>query len=111
MLLQLTTGYPITPLQADRPGATTNSCYNSGIIEILYSKMLLVQRRKSALVAVARSILVSAWHMPTNRQPYRDLGGGYFDQRKKETKVSNLTRQLEKLTGEAIHIELQTFDA
>ena len=46
-----------------------------------------------------RAYNVSAWHILTYRQPYRDLRGDYFDQRKKETKASYLTRQLEKLTG------------
>ena len=49
----------------------------------------------------------SAWHMLTYRQPYQELGGDYFNQRRKEAKVSYLTRQLEKLTGGAVRIELQ----
>jgi hypothetical protein len=53
-------------------------------------------------------MLVSAWHILTYRQPYQDLGGDCFYQRKRETKVSYLTRQLEKLTGGAVRIELQT---
>ena len=52
-------------------------------------------------------MLVSIWHMLTERQSYQELGGDYFDQRKKEAKVSYFTRQLEKLTGGTVQIELQ----
>jgi transposase len=63
--------------------------------------------KKRAIVAVAHSMLISAWHMLANQQPYQELGGDYFDQRKKETKVSYLVRRLEKLTGGSVSIELQ----
>jgi transposase len=73
-----------------------------------YHRLAARRGKKRALIAIARSMLVSAWHILTYRQPYRDLGGDYFDQRKKETKVNYLTRQLERLTGGAVRIELQT---
>jgi len=73
-----------------------------------YHRLAARRGKKRALVAIARTMLVSAWHILTYRQPYQDLGSDYFDQRKKETKVSYLTRQLEKLTGGAVRIELQT---
>jgi transposase len=72
-----------------------------------YHRLAARRGKKRAIVAIARSILVSAWHMLTYRQPYQELGGDYFDQRKKEAKVNYLTRQLEKLTGGAVRIELQ----
>jgi len=52
-------------------------------------------------------MLVSAWHILSYQQPYQELGGDYFDHRKKETKVSYLVRQLEKLTGGSVSIEIQ----
>jgi transposase len=63
--------------------------------------------KKRAIVAVAHSILVSAWHMLTYQQPYRELGSDYLDQRKKEAKVSYLVRRLEKPRGGAVSIEIQ----
>jgi transposase len=72
-----------------------------------YQRLAARRGKKRALVAVAHSMLVSAWHMLTYRQPYRELGGDYFDQRKKEAKVNYLIRQLEKLTGAPIQIEIQ----
>jgi transposase len=72
-----------------------------------YHRLAARRGKKRAIVAIAHSILTSAWHMLTYRQPYQELGGDYFDQRRKETKVSYLTRQLEKLTGGSVRIELQ----
>ena len=72
-----------------------------------YHRLAARRGKKRAIVAVAHSILTSAWHMLTYRQPYQELGGDYFDQRRKDAKVSYLTRQLEKLTGGAVRIELQ----
>lgn len=62
--------------------------------------------KKRAIVATAHSMLVSVWHMLTYRQPYRELGGEYFDQRKKEVKVSYLIRRIEKLTGASVTLEM-----
>lgn len=56
---------------------------------------------------MAHSMLVSTWHMLTYQRPHQELSGGYFNQRKKETKVSYLVRRLEKLTGGSGSIELQ----
>jgi len=41
----------------------------------------LVKRRgdKKAIVAVAHSILVIAYHVLRDGQPYRELGGDYFE--------------------------------
>jgi transposase len=72
-----------------------------------YHRLAARRGKKRAIVAVAHSMLVSAWHMLTYQQPYQELGGDYFDQRKKETKVSYLVRRLEKLTGGSVSIELQ----
>jgi len=72
-----------------------------------YHRLAARRGKKRAIVATARSMLTSAWHMLTYRQPYQELGGDYFDQRRKEAKVSYFTRQLEKLTGGAVRIELQ----
>src|SRR5574341_1042722 len=63
--------------------------------------------KKRAIVAIAHSMLVSVWHMLTRRQPYRELGGDYFDQRKKEVKVTYLIRRIEKLTGASVTLEIQ----
>jgi transposase len=72
-----------------------------------YHRLAARRGKKRAIVAVAHSMLVSVWHMLTHQQPYQELGGDYFDERKKESKVNYLIRRLEKLTGGAVSIELQ----
>jgi transposase len=72
-----------------------------------YHRLAGRRGKKRALVAVAHSMLVSVWHMLTYQQPYQELGGDYFDHRRKEAKVSYLIRRLEKLTGGSVSIELQ----
>jgi len=72
-----------------------------------YHRLATRRGKKRAIVAVARSMLVSAWHMLTFRQPYQELGDDFFDQRRKDSKINYLTRQLEKLTGGSVHVELR----
>jgi transposase len=71
-----------------------------------YQRLASRRGKRRAIVAVAHSILVSSWHILSDGTPYVELGGGYYDQRKKEVKVSYLTRRLEKLTGGTVYIEL-----
>jgi transposase len=53
--------------------------------------------KKRAAIAVAHSILVIAYHMLRNGTEYRELGGGYFDNRNKEQLQRNLVKRLEGL--------------
>src|SRR5215471_2218470 len=57
----------------------------------------LVKRRgdKKAIVAVAHSILVIAYHVLRDGQSYRELGGGYFD----PLNTARLTRYCTKQAG------------
>ena len=48
-------------------------------------------------MAVAHSILVIAYHILSRQEPYRELGGNYFDERKRESVANRLLRRLEKL--------------
>ena len=88
-------------------GAWSASRTKGTFLKARYHRLAARRGKKRAIVAVAHSMLVSAWHMLTYQQPYQELGGDYFDERKKETKVSYLVRRLEKLTGGSISIELQ----
>lgn len=72
-----------------------------------YHRLAARRGKKRAMVATAHSMLVSAWHILTYRQPYKELGDDYFDQRKKETKVNYLIRRFEKLTGGSVIVEMQ----
>ncbi len=90
-------------VQAAWPAVRTKNTF----LKSRYHRLAARRGKKRAIVAVAHSMLVSAWHMLTYQQPYQELGGDYFDERKKESKVSYLVRRLEKLTGGSVSIELQ----
>jgi len=53
--------------------------------------------RKRAIVAVGHTILVILFHMLKNGQPYRDLGGDYFEKRDIDQVRRSLIRRLERL--------------
>ncbi len=50
---------------------------------------------KKAIVAVAHSILVIAYHLIDRKEPYQELGGDYFDQRNVEATAKRLAKRLE----------------
>jgi len=62
-----------------------------------YNRLATRRGAKRATIAVAHSILVIIYHLLTRQQPYRDLGGNYFDERKRESVANRLVRRLEKL--------------
>jgi len=72
-----------------------------------YHRLAARRGKKRAIGAISHSIIISIWHMLTYGQPYRELGGDYFDRRQKETKVGHLVRQLEQLTGGTVSIAIQ----
>jgi transposase len=63
----------------------------------LYSRLLPRKGEKRALVAVAHSILVAAYHMLKTGQPYRDLGPDHFDQQRPQHVANNLVKRLKAL--------------
>jgi transposase len=71
-----------------------------------YSRIARRRGKAKAQVAVARSILVSIWHLladPAAR--YTDLGYGYYQARTdKDKKIKNHIRQIEALLGHPITI-------
>lgn len=62
-----------------------------------YHRLAARRGAKRAIIAVAHSILVIIYHLLTRQEPYRDLGGNYFDERKRESVTNRLVRRLEKL--------------
>jgi transposase len=53
--------------------------------------------KKRAVVAVAHTILIIAYHVLQRQQPYQDLGSNYFDERERSTVERQSVRRLEKL--------------
>lgn len=53
--------------------------------------------KKRAIMAVAHSILVIAYHLIKSKEPYHDLGAGYFDKHKAQSTAKRLVRRLQEL--------------
>jgi transposase len=64
--------------------------------------------KKRAIVAVAHSIVISACHMLSRHEPYRELGANYFDDQRCHQLVDRLTRRLERL---GYHVSLDLVPA
>jgi transposase len=72
--------------------------------QALYRRLAGRRGKKRAIIAVARTLLSSFWYMLSRGEAYQELGGNYFDQRRKDVKVNVLTKQLEKM-GYAVQLE------
>jgi transposase len=79
--------------QAAQAASHTKNTYLSAQFHRLAGR----RGKKKAIVAVAHSILVIAYHLIQRKEPYRDLGGNYFDQRNPEAVSNRLVKRLEKL--------------
>jgi len=63
----------------------------------LYQRIAARRGRKKAIIAVAHAILVIVYHLLTRREPYRDLGVNYFDERERQEVERRLVRRLQRL--------------
>jgi len=62
-----------------------------------YHRLAARRGAKRAIVAVAHSIIVIIYHLLTRQEPYSELGGNYFDERKRDSVANRLVRRLQKL--------------
>lgn len=62
-----------------------------------YHRLAARRGAKRAVVAVAHTILVIAYHILLRQQTYTDLGGNYFDERDREAVQRRLVRRLHAL--------------
>ncbi len=62
-----------------------------------YQRLAARRGKKRAAIAVAHRILVIAYHVLRRRQPYRELGPNFFDERDKTRVQRRLVQRLEKL--------------
>lgn len=60
-------------------------------------RLTLRRGKKRAVVAIAHSILIIAYHILQRRQPYQDLGSNYFDERERVLVARQSVRRLEQL--------------
>lgn len=80
-------------VQAANAAARTKHTY----LAAQYHRVAVRRGHKKALLAVAHSILVIAYHLIRRQEPYRELGGNYFDQRRPEVTARRLVKRLEQL--------------
>ena len=88
--------------QAAHAAAHTKNTYLSA----QYHRLAGRRGNKKAIGAVAHSILVIAYHLIQKKEPYKELGGNYFDQRRPEATANRLVKRLEKL-GYAVTLQQQ----
>jgi transposase len=86
--------------QMGHAAARTKGTYLSA----LYRRLAARRGKKRALTAVAYAIVVSAFHMLSRHEPYRELGANYFDEQRRHHLVDRLTRRLQRF-GYPVHLE------
>lgn len=62
-----------------------------------YRRLAARRGAKRAIVAVAHSLLVIAYHVIRRREPYRELGADYFDRQAPTAVANRLVRRLRRL--------------
>jgi transposase len=80
-------------IQAAHAAAHTKNTY----LAAQYHRLAARRGSKRAIVAVAHSILVIAYCLLSRQEPYRELGGDYFDRLRPEATAKRLLRRLEHL--------------
>ena len=59
-----------------------------------YKRIMSRRGHQRALVALARTILETCWHLLSTGQPYRDLGADYYAKRRPGTAIKNALQRL-----------------
>jgi hypothetical protein len=62
-----------------------------------YRRLAFRIGKKKALIALARTILVSIYHMIRKKEPYHELGADYLNNLTKERTIKNLKKRMESL--------------
>ena len=78
----------------------TKDCY----LAAQYQRLRGRRGHSKAVTAVGHSILTAAWHMLTNGELYRELGGDYYTRQNPDKTTKRLVRQLEAL-GHRVTLE------
>jgi transposase len=79
--------------QAAHAAARTKHTY----LAAQYHRLAGRRGKKKAIVAVAHSIVVIAYHLMQRKEPYRELGGDYFDKQRPDATAKRLVKRLERL--------------
>ena len=70
----------------------------------LYRRLAARRGKKKAAIAVGHAILISVYHVLKRREPYRELGANYFDERGQRRIQRRLVQRLERLGYTVEHI-------
>jgi transposase len=73
------------------------ACTKDTYLSALYHRLAARRGKKRAIMAVAHSIVVSAFYMLSRNESYHELGANYFDEHRREHVVDRLTRRLQHL--------------
>ncbi len=73
-------------------------------LAVQHSRITARRGMRRAQIAVAHSILVTAYYMLKRNQPYQDLGPEWLTKRNEEARTHRLVKQLEKL-GHTVTID------
>jgi transposase len=73
-------------------------------LSAMYQRLTTRRGKERAIMAVAHAIVVSAFHMLSRHEPYRELGANYFDAQRRAHLVDHLTRRIQRL-GYHVHLE------
>jgi len=79
--------------QAAHAAAVTKNTYLSA----QYRRLAARRGKKVAIVALEHTLLVIAYQLIQQKEPYRELGGDYFDKRRPEATAKRLVKRLEQL--------------
>jgi len=89
-------------VQAAHAAARTKSYFSAQ-----YHRLAGRRGKKRAIMAVAHSILVIAFHLIQRGEDYRELGKDYFDQRRPDLAARRLTQRLNQLGYEVTLNQLE----
>ena len=80
-------------IQAAHAASHTSNTYLSA----QYHRLAGRRGKKRAIIAVAHSILVIAYHLIQRKVPYHELGSDYFDNQRPEATAKRLLKRLQRL--------------
>jgi transposase len=66
-------------------------------VSALYHRLAARRGKKRAIMAVAHSMVASAFYMLSLHEPYQELGATYFDEHQREHLIDRLARRIERL--------------
>ncbi len=93
----------LTAMLVDAAGSVARM-HQSNYLSAQHARIAKRRGTGRAQVAVAHSILVSAWHMLTKDEPYQDLGADWLAHRNDEAHTRRLVAQLERL-GHTVQLD------